>query len=324
MKAAVVYGPGQKPQFADCPEPTPAAGEELITVRAAALSPLTKSRASGAHYSADNIYPAVPGVDGVGVTQDGRRVYFVMPEAPNGALAQKTVVSSHQLIELPAAIDDVTAAAIANPGMSAWAALVERAHFQPGESVLINGATGSAGHMAVQIAKHLGASKIIATGRDQAALEELRALGADVPIAFDLNPANAQGVDQFESALKQHFAQGIHVVVDYLWGKSAETIIAAIAKAVDDTAPVRFIQVGSTSASDIALPAAALRSSSIVLMGSGLKSVPLPRLLASIKSVFEAFAHARFTIKTKPVPLSEVAKAWDDNSKARVVFVMPH
>jgi NADPH:quinone reductase-like Zn-dependent oxidoreductase len=323
MKAAVVYGPGQTPQFADFPDPSPGDGEELISVRAAALSPLTKSRASGAHYSADGVYPSVAGVDGVGVTDDGRRVYFAAPEAPNGAMSEKTVVSLRQCIPLPAEIDDLTAAAIANPGMSAWAALIERAHLVAGETVLINGATGSAGHMAVQIAKHLGASKVIATGRDPEALEELRPLGADILIPFDLNTANAQGADQFESVLKQQFAQGIHVVVDYLWGESAESIIAAIAKAAVDTIPVRFIQVGSSSGGDIVLPGAALRSSSIVLMGSGLKSVPMPRLMASIKSVFDAFALSHFTVKTKPVPLSQVAEAWDDNSKSRIVFVMP-
>jgi NADPH:quinone reductase-like Zn-dependent oxidoreductase len=323
MKAAVVNGPGQKPQFADFPDPNPGDGEEIIFVRAAALSPLTKGRASGAHYSADNIYPSVVGVDGVGTAPDGQRVYFVTPAAPNGAMAQKTVVSPRQCIPLPADIDDVTAAAIANPGMSAWAALMERAHLVAGETVLINGATGSAGHMAVQIAKHLGASRVIATGRDAAALEELRPLGSDTLIPFDLNPANPDGAAQFESVLKDQFAQGINVVVDYLWGKSAETIIAAIAKAAGDTTPVRFIQVGSTSGGEIVLPGAALRSSPIILMGSGLKSVPMPRLLASIKGVFDACAPAGFTIKTKPVPLSEVTEAWDDNCKARIVFVIP-
>jgi NADPH:quinone reductase-like Zn-dependent oxidoreductase len=329
MKAAVVSGPGQKPQFADFPDPIPGEGEMLISVRAAALSPLTKGRASGAHYSADNVYPSVAGVDGVGVTHDGRRVYFAALAAPYGAMAQRAVASPRQLIDLPAEIDDVTAAAIANPGMSAWAALMERAHLLAGETVLINGATGSAGHMAVQIAKHLGAGRIIATGRDPAALEELRSLGADELIQFDLSPAdpggpaNPDAVAQFESALKERFTQGINVVVDYLWGKSAEVIIAAIAKAAEDTTPVRFIQVGSTSGGDITLPGAALRSSPIVMMGSGLKSVPMPRLLASIKGVFEACAPAGFQIKTKPVPLSEVAAAWDDSSKSRVVFVMP-
>jgi NADPH:quinone reductase-like Zn-dependent oxidoreductase len=323
MKAAVVNGPGQKPQYADFPEPMVKEGEELISVRAAALSHFTKGRASGAHYSADRMFPAVAGADGVGTTQDGRRVYFVLPEAPNGAMAEMTVVRSRQCIDLPSGIDDVTAAAIANPGMSAWAALMERAHFQEGEKVLINGATGTAGRLAVQIAKHLGASKVIATGRDAKALEEVRGLGADVIIPFELDVSNPQGIKRYEAALKEEFATRIDVVIDYLWGKSAETAIVAIAKAVDDATPVRFVHVGGASGSDIDLAGAALRSSAIVLMGSGNKSIPLPRLLASITSVFDAFAPARLRIKTKVVPLAEVEETWDADGKSRIVFDLP-
>jgi NADPH:quinone reductase-like Zn-dependent oxidoreductase len=323
MKAAVVDAPGQKPHYTDFPEPVAKEGEELISVRAAALSHFTKARASGAHYSADGRFPAVAGADGVGVTQEGRRVYFVLPEAPNGALAEKSVVRARQCIDLPAGIDDVTAAAIANPGMSAWAALMERAHLQAGETVLINGATGTAGRLAVQIAKYLGASKVIATGRDAKALEEVRSLGADVVIPFDLDSSNPQSSKQYEAALKQHLATGINVVVDYLWGKSAETVIIAIAKAVEDATPVRFVHVGGASGGDIELPGAALRSSAIVLMGSGNKSISLPRLLASIKSVFDAFAPGGLCIKTRAVPLAEVAETWDDNGKSRIVFVLP-
>jgi NADPH:quinone reductase-like Zn-dependent oxidoreductase len=323
MKAAVVNGPGQKPQYADFPEPVAKDGERLISVRAAALSPFSKARASGAHYSADGMFPSVAGVDGVGTMQDGRRVYFALPEAPNGAMAERTVARPTQCIDLPAGIDDVTAAAIANPGMSSWAALMERAHLQPGETVLINGATGSAGRLAVQIAKHLGASKVIATGRDAEALEEVRSLGADVVIPFDLDATNPQTSQQYEAALKEQFVAGISVVVDYLWGKSAETVIVAIAKAADDGSPVRFVHVGGASGGDIQLAGAALRSSPIVLMGSGIKSVPFPRLLASIKSVFDSFVTARFSIKTKAVPLAEVAETWDDNGSSRIVFVVP-
>jgi NADPH:quinone reductase-like Zn-dependent oxidoreductase len=323
MKAAVVNEPGQKPQYTDFPEPLAKKGEELISVRAAALSHFTKGRASGGHYSAHGMFPAVAGSDGVGTMQDGRRVYSVLPEAPNGAMAETTVVRSLHCIDLPAGIDDVTAAAIANPGMSAWAALMERALLQAGETVLINGATGTAGRLAVQIAKYLRASKVIATGRDAEALEEVRGLGADVVIPFELNPSNPQGSKQYEAALKEQFATGINVVVDYLWGKSAETVIIAIAKAVDDATPVRFVHVGGASGGNVELPGAALRSSPIVLMGSGNKSIPLPRLLASIKSVFDAVAPARLSIKTKVVPLAEVGEIWDDNGKSRIVFVLP-
>jgi len=291
-------------------------------VRAAALSNLTRMRATGSHYSATGVFPAVAGTDGVGVTQDGRRVYFVLPAAPNGAMATMTAVSAEHCIDLPADLDDVTAAAIANPGMSAWAALAERAHLLKGETVLINGATGVAGRLAVQIAKYMGAAKVIASGRDVAALEEVRALGADVVIPFELDALDPQGAKAYEAALKEQLCTGIDVVVDYLWGKSAETVLIAIAKAVEDARPVRFVHVGGASGDDIHLPGAVLRSSSIVLMGSGLKSVPFAALLASVENVFRAAAPANLRIATRIVPLREVAQTWNDEGKARVVFVM--
>jgi NADPH:quinone reductase-like Zn-dependent oxidoreductase len=322
MKAAIVEAPGQTPKYGDFTAPEYANGSELISVRAAALTHLTKARASGAHYSADSAFPAVVGVDGVGVTQDGRRVYFILPEAPFGAMAEMTTVRAEQCIDLPSGLDDITAAAIANPGMSAWAALAERAHLNPGETVLINGATGVAGRLAVQIAKYMGASKVIASGRDEEALEEVRALGADVIIPFRLGVLHPNGAKEFEAALKEQFSMGIDVVIDYLWGKSAETIMVAVAKAVESATPVRFVHVGAASGDDIQLPGAALRSSSIVLMGSGHKSVPVPRLLAAIRNVFQAVAPANLHIATKAIPLAQVEEAWADDSKARIVFVV--
>ncbi|WP_263381440.1 quinone oxidoreductase family protein [Granulicella arctica] len=322
MKAAIVEVAGQTPRYGDFVAPQSAGGRELIVVRAAALTHLTKGRASGAHYSADGAFPAVVGVDGVGETQDGRRVYFVLPEAPYGAMAEVTRVRSKQCIVLPDGLDDVTAAAVANPGMSAWAALAERAQVKAGETVLINGATGIAGRLAVQIAKYMGAAKVIATGRDGVALEEVRALGADVMIPFRIEGSGSEGAKAFEAALIEQFAAGVNVVVDYLWGKSAETIMMAIATGVEDAKPVRFIHVGGASGDDVQLPGAALRSSSIVLMGSGLKSVPMERLLAAIGSVFEAVGPAKLRIATKVVPLADVEKTWEYEGKARVVFVM--
>jgi len=322
MKAAVIETPGQTPQYKDFIEPAQQAGKHLITVHAAALTHFTKGRASGAHYSADGIFPAAIGADGVGITQDGKRVYFILPEAPFGAMAEKTLVRAEQCIEVPSDVDDITAAAIANPGMSAWAALAERAHLKPGEIVLINGATGVAGRLAIQIAKYMGASKVIATGRDRQALAELKTLGADIVIPFDLALSNPDGAKEYEAALKQQLAMGIDVVVDYLWGKTAETVIVAIAKIADSTTPVRFVHVGGSSGDDIQLPGAALRSSPIVLMGSGAKSVPLSRLLAAVANVFQAVVPANLRIATKAVPLAQVEETWSAEGKARVVFTM--
>lgn len=317
MKAAIVRGAGQSPVYGEMEEPQAREGYEVVTVSAAALTHLTKARASGAHYSAAGSYPNVPGVDGVGRTADGRRVYFALPDAKFGAMAQKTLVRREQCIPVPDNLDDVTAAAIANPGMSVGAALLERAKFQPGETVLIHGATGSAGTVAVQYAKFLGAGKIIATGRNPVELERVKSLGADVviPVTADL--------DAFEQALTAEFSKGVDIVIDYLWGEGARRILSAAAKAGPDGRAVRFVQVGSAAGQEsIDLPASALRSSSLELMGSGLKSVSIDGLLRAIAKVFEAASQGKIQITAKAVPLADVETAWNADDRARIVFTL--
>ena len=145
MKAALILETGQPPVYGDFPEPAPSEGENHITLTAASLSHVTQGRASGTHYSASGNTSCVVGVDGVGRLDDGRRVYFVMPPAPFGSMAEQSIASACQCIALSDELDDVSAAAIALPGMSSWAALQESATFQAGETVLVNGATGIAG-----------------------------------------------------------------------------------------------------------------------------------------------------------------------------------
>ena len=150
----------------------------------------------------------------------------------------------------PDNLDDVTAAAIANPGMSSCAALKERAKLIAGETVLVNGATGTSGKLAVQIAKHMGAKKVIATGRDLSTLQSLTKLGADVTIPL------VQDGQALEDAFTEQFRNGIDVVVDYLWGMSAERLLLGAAKGSKSGKQIRFVQVGSVSGQDITLPSA--------------------------------------------------------------------
>ena len=317
MKAAVVLGAGRTPVYADFAEPEPAAGESLIHVTAAALSQVTKSRASGQHYSSSGRFPFVAGVDGVGRLGDGARVYFVLPRAPYGAMAERTVAPSARCLALPDELDDVTAAAIANPGMSSWAAYTERAQLKAGETVLVNGAAGTAGRLAVQIARHLGAGKVIATARNAEALKSVAALGADVTIAL------VDDDTALEERFRQEFAQGVDVVIDYLWGRSAERLLIAGAKAGREAVPIRFVQIGAVSGPDIVLPSAALRSSAIVLTGSGIGSVPFDRFVHAIAGVLRAAVPAGLKIATTPVPLAEVDNAWPrDDSARRTVFTV--
>jgi NADPH:quinone reductase-like Zn-dependent oxidoreductase len=316
MKAAIAVEAGKPPVYGDFKEPVPGDGEVRVNVTTAALSPLVKSRAAGTHYSSAAELPLVAGVDGVGRLDDGRRVYFFLPAPPFGSMAERTVVRSGQCVALPDGLDDVTAAAIANPGMSSWAALKERAKLAAGETVLVNGATGAAGRLAVQIAKHLGAGKVIATGRNVEVLKSLAGLGADVTIPL------VEDGDSLEEAFRAQFAVGIDIVVDYLWGPSAERLLIAGAKAGKD-APIRFVQVGSVSAPVITLPSAALRASGIQLMGSGIGGVPTNRLVKSIDDLLQATATGRFTIAAKAVPLSAVEENWSTaENMPRIVFTV--
>jgi NADPH:quinone reductase-like Zn-dependent oxidoreductase len=315
MKAAIVWGSGLTPVYGDFADPLASSGEERIAVTAAAISQVVKSRASGTHYSSSDQFPFVVGIDGVGRLDDGSRVYFVLPKAPYGSMAEQAVVPSAQCLPLPDGLDDVTAAAIANPGMSSWVAYAERARLKVGETVLVNGATGTSGRLAVQIAKYLGARKVIATGRNAAALQAVEALGADVTIPLVESDA------ELEDGFKAQFAQGVDVVVDYLWGKSAERLLIAGAKVGADAMPIRFVQVGAVSGSDITLPAAVLRSSAIELMGSGIGSVPLDRMLNAIRELLQATVPGGFRIAMTPVCLSNVEDAWlKDDSTRRTVL----
>jgi NADPH:quinone reductase-like Zn-dependent oxidoreductase len=317
MKAAVVLGRGRTPVYADFSEPELLGGESRIAMTAAAISPVVRSRASGQHYSSSGQFPFVAGIDGVGRLDDGTRVYFVMPRAPHGGMAERVVAPRAHCLRLPDELDDVTAAAIANPGMSSWAALEERARLRAGETVPVNGATGAAGRLAVQVAKHLGARKVIATGRNAEALASVAALGADVTVPL------VDDETTLEERFRREFAQGVDVVLDYLWGKSAERLIIAGAKAGAEAVPIRFVQIGAVSGSDITLPSAALRSSAIVLMGSGIGSIPFDRLLHAIDGLLRATVPAGFKIAANPVPLSDVEQAWlRDDSAGRTVFTV--
>jgi NADPH:quinone reductase-like Zn-dependent oxidoreductase len=312
MKAAFVQQAGQSPVYGEFEEPVAAAGEHRIAVIASAISPVAKSRASGTHYSASGQLPFVVGIDGVGRRDDDARVYFALPRAPFGGMAEQTVVPAAQCVPLPDDLDDITAAAIANPGLSSWAALTERAKLRSGETVLVNGATGTAGRLAVQIARHLGARKVIATGRNA---ETLQSLGADVAIPLVADDT------ALERSFKQQFAAGVDVVLDYLWGNSAERLLIAAAKAGPDTVPIRFVQIGSTSGGDITLPSAVLRSSAIELMGSGIGSIPLDRLIKATSDLLQATIPGGFKIAINPMPLNEIEQAWasDDSSRRTVV-----
>ncbi len=164
MKAAVVYKKGESPKYAEFPEPIVSnENEVLVSIKAVAITNLDKGIASGKHYSSEkeNLNVFIVGSDGIGILENGTRVYA---RGIYGTIAEKALVERNRMVVLPNGIDDATAAAMPNAVAGSAMALRFRAGIKPGETVLINGATGFTGIMAVQIAKHYGAMNIIVTG----------------------------------------------------------------------------------------------------------------------------------------------------------------
>src|SRR5215472_6823210 len=158
MRAAVLHQIGQSPRLEKFTEPVAEENEVLVTVLAASLKPVDKQLAAGTHFASPREFPVICGTDGVGRLPGGSRVFFGGPRRPYGSFAERTVVRLEQCFPIPDNLDDATAAAVPSPGVSAWLCLSHRAELRPGETVLILGATGVTGRLAVQIAKILGAS----------------------------------------------------------------------------------------------------------------------------------------------------------------------
>jgi len=318
MNAAVVQAFDRPPRYTTFAGPIAGEGEKLVSVSAAGLHPIVKALASGTHYGSSGELPFIAGVDGVGKLEDGTRVFFGIARSPFGTFAERALAASWMCLPLPEALDDVTAAGIANPAMSSWAALTARAKFVAGESVLILGATGVAGQLAVQVAKRLGARRVIAAGRNPQALEQLKTLGADAVISLDQDQALL--VSTFRTEIAE---AGVDIVLDYLWGQPAELVLQAISQKGlrKAAARIRFIQIGESAGKTISLPAATLRSSGLELLGSGFGSASLDQILRALAEFFQVAAKEPFQFHTKAAPLRDIEALWNSAEKGtRLVF----
>ncbi len=316
MQAAVVNVLGEPPQYQSFPDPVAQDGEELIQVCAAGLHPVVKGLASGSHYASSGKLPAIPGIDGVGTLADGSHVYFVFVRKPWGTMAERAAAPKSKCIPVPDGLDDVQAAAIANPGMSAWVSMKSRAGVTAGETVLILGATGVAGQLAIQTARLLGARRVIAAGRNVAAIS-----AADIDSVIALNDPE----EAVREAFAAQAAAGIDVIIDYLWGRPTELLLEALAKGfkAGSTHRTRLVEVGASAGPAITLPAATLRSIDLTILGSGFGSASLDEIFAAIPTLFSMAAQGKLTVAVEPVPLADVESAWTRTEKGRRIVFTP-
>lgn len=322
MKAALVTEWGAHPAYTDVPEPEARDGAEVAVVEASALTNLTRGLVSGKHYASKEIQlPAIPGVDGVARLADGRRIY-TGALGYSGMMAQRALVDPDGGVEVPEHVDSVTAAALPNPGISAWTALSHAAAVKPGDHVLILGATGVTGSMAVQLANSMfGAETVVAAGRNAERLAWLRSAGAHHTIALGEQDLGAQ-------VAEMHAERPFDAVLDYLWGDPAAQVLTALAAghSAAHYHPTRFVQIGSMAGPGLQLDAGILRGTGTTLSGVGIGSVP-PEVLARARTealprLFAMVADGQLELRTQPRALADVAEVWAgrEPSGTRVVL----
>jgi NADPH:quinone reductase-like Zn-dependent oxidoreductase len=305
MKAAVVSSFGSPPRYQDFPDPVPGGdGEMVVDVLAAGLHPRVRSQANGSHYTSTDELPLVPGIDGVGRGSDGLLRYFVLPDTTLGAMAERTVIETRRSVVLPPGTDPVPVAAAMNPAMASWVALRQRVQFQAGQDVLVLGATGNAGQMAVEIARLLGAGRIVAAGRNAETLATLPAAGATDTLSLAGDPENtAQDLGRV--------AGDVDVVIDFLWGEPTAAAMTAIVTGRPDRGkPLTWIEIGSVAGRTAEIPSAALRAARLTIVGSGQGSVGAREYLAEIPALAEAIAEGTLEVQARAMPLADVEEAW--------------
>lgn len=302
MRAALVNAPGAIPVVGELPEPEVGPQSQVVEVVAAGLHPVVRGLAAGKHYGSTDDWPQVPGVDAVARTADGGLAYVGAAADPGGTFAERVAV--RLALPLPAGADPVVVAAGMNPGMSSWLPLSTHLR-EPGEScVLVLGATGSAGRLAVQNCRELGVPRIVAAGRDAGRLHRTVELGATATTALDPEALTAAVSEQQPD-----------LVLDFLWGEPAEVTLTALgSRALTGFAkPVTHVELGSAAGATAAIPAAVLRSRAVTVLGSGAGSVAFDALVSGATEYAALLASGRIEVDAVSYPLDDIATAWADS-----------
>lgn len=321
VRAAVVDAPGAEPRVGTTALPPRTAGTTLVAVAAAPVNPLDLLIASGSFHSARHDTPYVPGSECVGVVLEsdehvpGSWVYaecHAAPDAP-GAFATHVLVADDDVLPLPDGIDPVSAAAVGNSGVAAYLPLMVDAGLRPGETVLVLGATGAVGQLAIQIARRAGAGRVVGVGRDHAALQRVLALGADAVVAL----RTGESRDDLAARLRDA-AGAVDVVLDVVYGPPLEAALQVCAP------QARVVNIGNLAGPTAQVPAGLLRGKQLALFGFAGLHLSLQDKRPALTSLWAAIAHGELQLETRTFSLDELPSAWRaqaDSPHAKCVVV---
>ena len=292
MRAAILRSVGAAPEVGTFDDPTPGDGHVVLDVALAGVNPIDIRLASG--QLGQPRIPSVVGLESVGTLADGSRVYCGASISPFGSWAQRTLIDAARAFPVPDAIDDELALALGISGVAAWLPLAHHAKLQPDESVLVLGATGTVGRIAVQVAKLMGAGRVVAAARDAAALAEVEQLGADATVVL--------GKGDDADALREAAAGGFDVVIDPLYGPPFEAALGATRLGA------RLVTVGESAGPQAVVPFRALQGRTHIAHGNGHLAFELVR--DAYAKLSELAAAGRITVAIERFSLDDAAEAW--------------
>jgi NADPH:quinone reductase-like Zn-dependent oxidoreductase len=305
MWAAVIDRLGASPTYREINRPTSAPGQVLVQVSAAALNPVDLRIASGGFYGGVPECPYIPGSEGVGVVTAGsrqllgKRVRFETRGSASGALAEWAAVDQTACLPIPDQLPSATGAALGVAGMAAWISLVDKVRLQRGERVLILGATGPVGQLGVQIARLLGAGRIVAAGRDPQVLAKTLELGADAVVAIA-----GQTVEDLQAEFTAAAGGPLQVVFDPVWGIPLQAAVAASGQSA------RIVNLGQSAGAEATLSSAIVRGRQLTIVGHSNPNTSWKGRANAFRELADHAERGRIRIEVEELPLPEVASAW--------------
>ncbi len=312
MRAAILREYDATPELGSFDDPEPGDGTVVADVLAAGLNPVDLRKAAGVFPLAPKPpLPSVAGWEGVARLDDGSRAYFVDPPPPHGALAERTLLDPSATYPVPDGVDDGVAIALGIAGLAGWLALTWSAKLREGETVLVLGATGTVGQVAVQAAKLLGASRVVAAGRNPDGLARAAELGADATVSL------TEAGDLAE-AFRDASGGGFDVIVDPLWGEPA---VAAMEVA---NRFARHVALGQSAGLHAQVSVGVVRNTPLTIVGHTNYAIPIEDQRAAYERMTAHAAAGELTADVERVGLDDVASAWErlrSGPRAKLVVV---
>ena len=296
MRAAVLQEYGV-PRYGEFEEPSPGEGQAVVDVAVAGLNPVDVSTAAGTFHGGAPELPCVTGREGVGAI-DGRRVYFGASVPPFGSMAERALTKLENAFEVPDELDDGVAVALGIAGMAGWLPLSWRAGLEAGEHVLVLGASGIVGQIAVQAARLLGAGRVVAAARSNDGLERARELGADALVVLDKDP------DALSEAFAEAAGGRLDVVVDPLWGEPAVAAMKAASRFA------RVVQIGQSAGAEARVASPVIRGTPLSILGHTNFSAPREVRAEAYAAMCRHAVAGELRVEVERIPLEDVGEAW--------------